>query len=120
MVIEGSLACHTYCDTGHTFIINGHLRGPVTLTPNAEQLAVELSLSFFTTDVCRGWDSNTQPSACGVKAVYLLSFICAYFHSSNGGMGFSNTLKRFYKVKWYNEHVYFFYITGTKAMYLTF
>ena len=30
----GSLVCHTYCDTGHPF--NGHLRGPVTLTLNAE------------------------------------------------------------------------------------
>ena len=29
---EGSLSCHTYCDTGHLFI-NGHLRGPVTLAP---------------------------------------------------------------------------------------
>ena len=36
---EGSLSCHTYCDTGH-----GHLRGPVTLTPIAKRLAVELSL----------------------------------------------------------------------------
>ena len=30
---EGFLTCHTY---------NGLLRGPVTLTPNAERLAVEL------------------------------------------------------------------------------
>ena len=28
---EGSLACHTYCDTGHPFN-NCHLRGPVTHT----------------------------------------------------------------------------------------
>ena len=48
---EGSLACHPYCDTGLTFII-GHLRGPVTLTPNAKRLAVELSLPVLTTWVC--------------------------------------------------------------------
>ena len=40
-----------------------HLRGPVTLAPIAERLAVELSLPVFTTKVCGGWDSNTQPSA---------------------------------------------------------
>ena len=32
---------------------NGHLRGPVTLIPVAERLAVELSLPVFTTYVCR-------------------------------------------------------------------
>ena len=46
------------------FVYTGHLRGPVTLTPIAERLAVELSLPVSTTRVCRGWDSNTQPSAC--------------------------------------------------------
>ena len=50
-------------------IYNGHLRGPVTLTPNAERLAVELSLPVLTTRVCRGWDSNTQPSAFGANAL---------------------------------------------------
>ena len=44
----GSLTCHTYCDTGHSYN-NGHLRGPVTLTPNAERFAVELSLPVLTT-----------------------------------------------------------------------
>ena len=34
----------------------------MTLTPIAERLSVELSLSVFTTWVCRGWYSNTQPS----------------------------------------------------------
>ena len=46
-----------------------HLRGPVTLTPIAERLEVLLSLPVFTTQVCRGWDSNTQPSACGTNAL---------------------------------------------------
>ena len=40
----------------------GHLRGPVTLTPIAERLAVELSLPVFMTYVCRAWDSNIQSS----------------------------------------------------------
>ena len=31
---EGSLACHTFCDTRYPFIM-GHLRGPVTLAPIA-------------------------------------------------------------------------------------
>ena len=43
---EGSLACHTYCETS---VYNGHLRGPVTLTPIAQRYAVELSLPVFTT-----------------------------------------------------------------------
>ena len=50
--IEVSLACHTYCDKGHLFImvimvimVQGH----VTLTPVAEHLAVELSLPVLTT-----------------------------------------------------------------------
>ena len=30
-------------------VYNGHLRGPVTLTPYAERLVVELSLPVFTT-----------------------------------------------------------------------
>ena len=60
MVIEQwgfLLTCHTYCDTGLPFY-NGHLRGPVTLTPVAERLAVELSLPDFTTQVCRDRRSN--------------------------------------------------------------
>ena len=35
-------------------VYNGHLRGPVTLTPTAERLALELSLPVFKTSVCRG------------------------------------------------------------------
>ena len=37
---------------------NGHLRGPVTLAPVTERLAVELSLPFLTTQVCRDRGSN--------------------------------------------------------------
>ena len=56
---EGSLACRTYCDTGHLFIV----------TPIAERLTVELSPPVLTNWVCRGWDSNTQPSASGANAL---------------------------------------------------
>ena len=34
-------------------VYNGHLRGPVAITPFAECLAVDLSLPVFTTYVCR-------------------------------------------------------------------
>ena len=48
---EGSAPWHTQCDTGLTFIPYDHFRRLVTLTPNAERLAVELSLHVpvFTT-----------------------------------------------------------------------
>ena len=45
---EGSLTCHTHCDSGPT-VYNGHLGGPVTFAPVAERLEVELSLPVFTT-----------------------------------------------------------------------
>ena len=32
-------------------------------------LSVELSLLVLTNQVCRGYDSNTQPSTCGAKAL---------------------------------------------------
>ena len=63
---------------------NGHLWAPVTLPPIAKCLAVELSLPIFTTYVCRGWDSNTQPLASGAKYVLILcalilkGFYCFY------------------------------------------
>ena len=45
---EGSLACHTYCDTEHPFIIVVYnLHGTVTLTLIAESLAVEPSLHYI-------------------------------------------------------------------------
>ena len=54
------------CDTGHPFIL---IISTVTITPVAVRLAGELSLPVFTTQVCRGWDSNTQPSTCEVNAI---------------------------------------------------
>ena len=57
---EGSFACHTYCDTMYLFV------WPMSYKSVAKSLWVELSLPFLTTYmyVCRGWDSNTRPSAC--------------------------------------------------------
>ena len=39
-------------------VFNNHLRGPVTLTPFAKRLAVELSLPVFTNKVCLDRGSN--------------------------------------------------------------
>ena len=47
---DHSAACHVYCDTGPS-VYNGHLRRPVTITPNAERLAVELTLPVLTTRI---------------------------------------------------------------------
>ena len=58
-------------------MIDGHLRGPETLTPVAERFALELSLPVLTTQVCSGCDSNTQPSAFG--AIALTSLTCDTF-----------------------------------------
>ena len=41
----------------------------MTHTPVAERLAVKVSQPVFTTYVCRGWDSNIQPSACDANAL---------------------------------------------------
>ena len=53
-------------------IYNGHLWGPVTLTPIALRLAVELSLPVFY-DLGRlsllGFEFEHQPSACGANAL---------------------------------------------------
>ena len=50
-------------------VYNGHLGEPMTLTPIAKRLGVERSLPVFTNKVFRGWDSSTQPSACGTNAL---------------------------------------------------
>ena len=51
----------------------GHLRGPVTLTPNAERFAIELSLSVFKTLVCcsrmRGECSTSTPPRRSTKII---------------------------------------------------
>ena len=57
-----------------TSVNNGHLRGPVTLTPIADHMAEELSLPILSTKV---WDSNAQPSACRVNAVTYCATVAA-------------------------------------------
>ena len=47
--IYGHCAVHEGSVTPGIRLYDDHLRGPVTLTPNAERLAVELSLPVFTT-----------------------------------------------------------------------
>ena len=47
---EGSSTCLAYSDTGPS-VYNGHLRRPVTITPNAERLGLELTLPVFTTRI---------------------------------------------------------------------
>ena len=54
---EGSLACHTYCDTGHLFVMV--ISEDPWHSPIAERSAVELPLPVFTTKVCPGWDTRT-------------------------------------------------------------
>ena len=72
-------------------VYNGHLRGPVTLTPVAERLAVELSLPVFTTKVCRDRGSNPDlPQArrtlylfatAAVKKVSLIATLFSKIHT---------------------------------------
>ena len=42
-------------------VYNGHLRRPVTLTLNANRLALELLIPDLMTQGFRGWESNNQP-----------------------------------------------------------
>ena len=70
---EGSLISVPHLLWHRTSIYNGHLQGPVTPTPVAEHLAVEMSLPVSMTMVCRGRDSNIQPSApthCATPAAF--------------------------------------------------
>ena len=62
---KGPLTCQTYSDMEHLFIMVIS-RGPMTLTPIAKHLSVELAL-FLRHTACRCWD--TQPSACEANAL---------------------------------------------------
>ena len=64
-------------------IYNGHLRGHMTLTLNAERLAAELSLPVLTTWSYCGWDSNTQPSDCGTNALTHCTTAAASRYATN-------------------------------------
>ena len=84
---EGSLACHTYCDTTGHLYYNGHLRGPVTHTCCRAFSNGTVTTRFF--DLGRSWDSNTQPSACranvlthcATAAVRMCRWIKLYLHT---------------------------------------
>ena len=52
-----------------TYVYKWYPWGPVTITPVAESLTVELSLPVLTTKVSRGWDSNTRPTACRANSL---------------------------------------------------
>ena len=64
---EGSLACHTYCDTGHPFIMVIS-EGPWHHTC-CRTFGSGAVTTCLTTYICRGWDSNIQPSAWEVNAL---------------------------------------------------
>ena len=61
---EYSLACHTYCDMGHLFIIKCIISKDCT--------------TCFTTQVCCSWVSNTQNSACDANALNDRATAAAY------------------------------------------
>ena len=48
---------------------NGHLRGPVTLTPLCRAFSIGAGTNLFLRQACQGWDSNTQPFACGANTL---------------------------------------------------
>ena len=68
---EGSLACHTYCDTSHPFIMVISEDPPV-----AERLTVELSLCIVTTFVASGLRTTNVPHARRT----LLNILNIYLH----------------------------------------
>ena len=66
---ESSLTCHTHCDTGHLFImVISKNRDNHTCCREFSSEAVS-AWFFLSTYVCRGWNSNTQPSVCEATAL---------------------------------------------------
>ena len=61
------LACHTYCKTRHLFIIVIS-EDPWTHT-YCRAFSSGAATTFFTTEICRGWESNTQPFTCATNAL---------------------------------------------------
>ena len=61
---ESSFACHTFCDTRHLFIMVISVNPYTHSYCRAFEGELSLPAAVFTTKVCRGWDANTQPSAC--------------------------------------------------------
>mgnify|MGYP003684331051 CR=1 FL=1 len=76
---DGSLISVPHLLWHWSSVCNGYLRGPVTLTPIAERLAVELSLPVFKTLLSvEARDSNTQPSASR-DWIYVYVFFKRFF-----------------------------------------
>ena len=59
-----------------TSVHNGNLRGPVTLTPIAERLAVDPSLHVFTTFVCCLVKPSTKTCTLWLSSYWITSFCC--------------------------------------------
>ena len=62
-------------------VYNGHFRGPVTLTPVAERLAVEMSQPVFTTQVCR--DRGSNPDLPHARWTLYLCATAAFVQNKN-------------------------------------
>ena len=61
---EGSLACNTYCDKGHPFII------VISKSRDTHTYCLAFGSGAVNTCChCRVWDSKAQPSACGANAL---------------------------------------------------
>ena len=89
---EGSLTCHTYCDRGLP-PYNGDIRGPVTLTPVAEHLAVELSLAVITTLVCHDFGLNPDlPHAIRTLYLYTTPRLTQYINKLIDKVNFSSNI----------------------------
>ena len=72
---ESSLAWHTYCDTGHPFImVISENPWRSLLMPSACDSEPELSLPVLTTGLSR-LDSNIQSSACGANLMCGLGWL---------------------------------------------
>ena len=67
MAIEHSIACHTFCNTWHRFIM------VISEDPWHSHLMLSIwkwSCHYlFSRLVCRGWDSNTHLFACEANAL---------------------------------------------------
>ena len=58
-------------------VYNAHLRGPVTLTPVADRLAMEMSLPVFTIQVC--WDRGSNLYLPHARRTFYLYATAAFY-----------------------------------------
>ena len=90
-------------------VCSAHLWGPLTLTPVAEHLAVELSQPVFTTYVYRGWVLNTKPSAYEANGVtdYAIAAV-QHCHSIRTAWIYLITWNHFSPCVWIQWRVFIF------------